>query len=264
LKDEKVRIGEMSVIHSYESVTFEFSSITLDKSSDLVIGIDFGTTFTGVAYAHSGHVISGDAERVAENVQVINNWPSGDLSYREKTPTIIAYNNFHSPIWGGSVKFRHQPQVAHFKLGLQPNATHYLGRSKEATASELPFLDPNWKHFQLPNKTALDFTADYLTCIHKHIKEVVFPRLFGETFLRTQQLSYVLTVPAIWTDSAKALTRQAAVRAGIPEGKLELITEPEAAALYCATICKETGLEDGDRFLVCDAGGGTVVNLPLV
>ena len=255
----------MSVIHSYESLTFEFSSVTLDASSDLVIGIDFGTTFTGVAYAHSGHVISGDVERVAENVQVINNWPSGDHSYREKTPSIIAYNKLHSPTWGGSVKFRDQPQVAHFKLGLQPNAaTHYLTRSKDQRISELPFLDPNWKHPQLSNKTAVDFTADYLTCIHKHIKEVVFPRLFGHTFLRNQQISYVLTVPAIWKDSAKALTRQAAIRAGIPERKLELITEPEAAALYCATICKEVDLGDGDRFLVCDAGGGTVVTFPLV
>jgi hypothetical protein len=38
-----------------------------------------------------------------------------------------------------------------------------------------------------------------------------------------------------------------------------MVTEPEAAALYCATICEELELEAGDRFVVCDAGGGTVV-----
>jgi hypothetical protein len=125
--------------------------------------------------------------------------------------------------------------------------------------SALSFLDPNWKHPQLPQKAAVDYAADYLTCIHKYVKDVFFPRQFGSVFLRNQQISYVITVPAIWKDSAKALTRQAAVRAGIPERKLELITEPEAAALYCATICHEVDLTDGDRFLVCDAGGGTVV-----
>jgi hypothetical protein len=41
-----------------------------------------------------------------------------------------------------------------------------------------------------------------------------------------------------------------------------LITEPEAAALYCATLCKEVDLKIGNRFLICDAGGGTVVFTP--
>lgn len=84
---------------------------------------------------------------------------------------------------------------------------------------------------------------------------------FGEEFLRNQQMCYIITVPAIWSDSAKDLTRQAACRAGFPDDSLVLISEPEAAALYCATTCKEMDLIDGDRFLVCDAGGGTVVSI---
>jgi molecular chaperone DnaK (HSP70) len=72
-------------------------------------------------------------------------------------------------------------------------------------------------------------------------------------------MSYIITVPAIWSDMAKNLTRKAASRAGFPDDKITLITEPEAAALYCATNSLEVDLYDGDRFLVCDAGGGTVV-----
>jgi molecular chaperone DnaK (HSP70) len=90
--------------------------------------------------------------------------------------------------------------------------------------------------------------------------DVYFPNKFGDEFLRNQKLSYVITVPAIWKDSAKDLTRQAAVRAGIPENRLELITEPEAAALYCATYYEKVDLRAGDCFLICDAGGGTVVS----
>lgn len=244
---------------TYESITFQFASVTLETTSDLIIGIDFGTTFTGVAYAHSGQTL-GDGARSADNVQVIKSWPSSNFSYTDKTPSVIAYNT-NPPTWGGNVKDRDKPQVAHFKLGLQANSgTHYLRRSGRAeTATALAFLEPNWRHPQLPEKTALDFASDYLSCVHKYVKDVFFPRQFGSVFLRNQQFSYVITVPAIWKDSAKALTRQAATRAGIPEAKLELITEPEAAALYCATICAEVDLQDGDRFLVCDAGGGTVV-----
>ena len=49
---------------------------------------------------------------------------------------------------------------------------------------------------------------------------------------------------------------------GIWSDELILITEPEAAALYCATTCQEINLGDGDQFLVCDAGGATVVFRP--
>jgi molecular chaperone DnaK (HSP70) len=102
-----------------------------------------------------------------------------------------------------------------------------------------------------------------LTAICNYVKSETLHRHFGEQFLQRQQVSYVITVPAIWSDKAKDRTRQAAYRAGILRRKLVLITEPEAAALYCATFCKEVDLEAGDRFLVCDAGGGTVVCLTL-
>lgn len=92
-------------------------------------------------------------------------------------------------------------------------------------------------------------------------------------------LRVVLTVPAIWSPAAKDKTLQAARIAGMP-GNIRLVTEPEAAAL--ATLkdkAEENSLKVlqkfppsrrveslmwntdkvGDAFVVCDAGGGTVV-----
>ncbi|CAO3616565.1 unnamed protein product [Cunninghamella echinulata] len=37
-----------------------------------------------------------------------------------------------------------------------------------------------------------------------------------------------------------------------------LISEPEAAALYCQKTCDQFQLGHGQRFMICDAGGGTV------
>jgi hypothetical protein len=233
-----------------------------ESTSDLIIGIDFGTTFTGVAFFYSNTDGDGDASRIAENVNVIKTWPSPSLHYAEKTPTVIAYNT-DPPTWGGTVRPRHEPQVRHFKLGLQPNVGgHYLHPAPLNTSTILGYLDDeNWTHPQLPRKKAVDFAADYLTCVHRYLKDVFLPSQFGSVFLQNQQISYVITVPAIWKDVAKARTREAALRAGIPGHKLSFIPEPEAAALYCATLHKEVDLNDGDRFLVCDAGGGTVVCL---
>jgi hypothetical protein len=235
------------------------SLLNLDAKIDFIIGIDFGTTFSGVAFAEavSRDAVKADGKRVAEGIQVFNRWPNPNQNYTDKIPSILAYNQ-DPPIWGGSVRQGHQPQVCHFKLGLQPRAGEHYGSPSGSTV--LNFLDPNWAS-PVPGKKAVDFAADYLTGLHKYIKEEAFPRQFGANFLKDIEIAYVITVPAIWKDSAKALTREAAVRAGIPGRRLELIPEPEAAALYCATISNEVDLTDGDRFLVCDAGGGTVVGL---
>lgn len=71
---------------------------------------------------------------------------------------------------------------------------------------------------------------------------------------------YCLTVPAMWSDRAKALMREAAVIAGLVKendhrDRLMLISEPEAAAIYCEKKCEQFNLKSGDRFMICDAGG---------
>jgi hypothetical protein len=69
----------------------------------------------------------------------------------------------------------------------------------------------------------------------------------------------VLTVPASFDASARELTREAALAAGLPES-LVLLEEPQAAVY---SWLAETGerwrrkLAVGDRLLVCDVGGGT-------
>jgi molecular chaperone DnaK (HSP70) len=69
----------------------------------------------------------------------------------------------------------------------------------------------------------------------------------------------------VWSDAAKNATRKAAEGAGMggEGGKgIRLISEPEAAAVYTLKAIQPNGLNVGDNFVVCDAGGGTVVGLP--
>ena len=241
------------------------SSAAVTTNSDLVIGIDFGTTFTGVAYAYAAGVASvisiAEMRSVAEKVRVIKTWPNRSNYYADKTPTVLAYNR-RPPMWGGNVRPSDEPQVAYFKLGLHEDIiTHYQQHSVQDAESILGgFLsDHDWRHPALPDMKAVDFAGDYLTRINQYVTQEVLPSHFGERFLQNQKVSYIVTVPAIWSDKAKQQTRQAAFAAGIEPEKLTLITEPEAAALYCATLCDEVDLEPGDRFMICDAGGGTVV-----
>lgn len=239
-----------------------------ESRSDLVIAIDFGTTFTGIAYgiadpakSHSANSDDPNVDfiSIAKTIKVITQWPNPTQGYHEKTPTTIAYNK-SPPLWGGDVETHDHPQVSYFKLGLQPNLRkQYPTSSRGHSLFSAYLIDHTWTHQDLPSKKAVDYAADFLTQVHEFCMNEYMPTKFSDEFLKTQKISYVITVPAMWTDRAKELTRQAAQRAGIERRKLMLIAEPEAAAIHCATMCQEATLRDNDRFLVCDAGGGTVV-----
>ena len=247
LRNHFVELAEL--LNESEDDTNEYSYEF--GETDIIVGIDFGTTYSGVAYA-----IHSSAKKEAS---VVRNWPGGGAS-REKVATLLAYTT-DPPKWGYKVKHGDESRIAHFKLGLQENLLkHYSKNATPDTPSLSGYLaDQNWRHPALPSKRAVDYTADYLKGLVECIRREYLPAHFGLEFLRSQQFSYIITVPAIWSDSAKELTRTAAVRAGIPRRKLLLLTEPEAAAQYCIKNCKEVDLKVGDKFLICDAGGGTVV-----
>ena len=68
-----------------------------------------------------------------------------------------------------------------------------------------------------------------------------------------------ITVPAVWSDMAQAKTRNCAEAAGMGAGAaLHIISEPEAAALFALSAMDRHGLQIGETFVLCDAGGGTV------
>ena len=69
----------------------------------------------------------------------------------------------------------------------------------------------------------------------------------------------VLTVPASFDASARELTREAALAAGLP-ADLVLLEEPQAAVYAWLAATGERWrrrLSVGDTLLVCDVGGGT-------
>lgn len=112
-----------------------------------------------------------------------------------------------------------------------------------------------------PGKSEIDVAADYLFKLRQAMRAQL-QKTLGEVFTREERnIRYYLTVPAIWNDAGKAATRAAAIQAGFlrdeNDNRLTLVSEPEAAALFCA----KTGLLNlkvGDAILIVDCGGGTV------
>lgn len=80
------------------------------------------------------------------------------------------------------------------------------------------------------------------------------------------EIRWVVTVPAIWPDDARAFMRNASKEAGIPWDQLVLALEPEAASIYCQHLEIERGTsttegfqmsKPGTKYIVLDVGGGT-------
>ncbi|KAG0199500.1 Heat shock 70 kDa protein 12A [Mortierella sp. NVP41] len=207
----------------------------------IIVAIDFGTTFSGCAYAYAPD---------DEEARTITAWPKQNIQYA-KTPTLNLYTEVNGKYkmmeWGWKSKLEMD----------SPSASKHIQISQYK-----PYLDENlvlapWKNIV----SVPDAISDYLYALHEYAVEKILQE-FGPSYSR-KCFRYCLTVPAMWSDKAKDVMRRAAIRAKLiteadhPE-RLTLVSEPEAAALYCKRACKQYDLEDGDRFLICDAGGGTV------
>ncbi|KAI8377729.1 uncharacterized protein BYT42DRAFT_571382 [Radiomyces spectabilis] len=207
----------------------------------VVVGIDFGTTFSGCSYAF------------VQNDEVVDivRWPKQNNNVYPKTPTLNFYQNNSNQLtqWGNAARLEMQRPSARNSVLLK----QYKLYLDENIAKDLP---------PLPNGlTIVDAIADYLRALHEHVVNELkkgFARNYGQ-----HQFRYCLTIPAMWSDRAKSTMREAAIKAGLitetdHRDRLMLTSEPEAAALYCEKKCEQFNLRHGDRFMICDAGGGTV------
>ncbi|KAF9341132.1 hypothetical protein BGZ91_010763 [Linnemannia elongata] len=204
----------------------------------VVMAIDFGTTFSGVAFA-----LKADGE-----VHDVLKWPR-HLGHYPKTPTLSLYKKDSKKIldWG------HAARLAMLK----PAAKDYTLLRKFKLQ-----LDETLAAAPLENgATALQAVTDYLKKLHGYVMMELMKGMLKN--FEPDQFQYCLTVPAMWSDAAKNTMRQAAIGAGLiqegdPPNRLTLISEPEAAAMYCERKVDHFQLKDKDRFMICDAGGGTV------
>ncbi|KAI9253530.1 hypothetical protein BDA99DRAFT_574678 [Phascolomyces articulosus] len=218
----------------------------------VVIAYDFGTTYSGAAYAFNN---LSPAE-----VFDIQNWPQKDGNFYPKVPTVSVYprtdqqqsnpfNRLTLSEWGHRAK----------KAMLKPGAT-----KQNVLLSQFKLqLDDSLNRPPLENGLMpVQAVADYLSKLHQYTLEEL-KRGFANNY-HSGTFRYCLTVPAVWSDKAKSTMRQAAIQAGIitpsdPPDRLLLVSEPEAAAIYCEkTMADQVQLKDKDRIMICDAGGGTV------
>ncbi|KAF7522399.1 hypothetical protein PCG10_007511 [Penicillium crustosum] len=213
---------------------------TTEERPKLIVGVDFGTTFSGVAWG---------LKDCPDEIELIQTWPGGGNITSQKVPTLCSYDGKHT------------------KWGYQTDQLIHPGKEQRLIQGVKLLLDESQKFRYTPasksqevikdlNKTPMEVAGDYLGKLVAHAQDVLTRRF--STALQTMDLEYILTVPAVWSDKAKDLTMQAAHRAGISPASLGLLSEPEAAAVCAIRTIQPNTIAEGDCLVVCDAGGGTV------
>ncbi|KAH6898499.1 hypothetical protein B0T10DRAFT_555809 [Thelonectria olida] len=217
----------------------------------IIIGVDFGTTFSGVAWAYS---------REPDDIEIVTSWDAemNHCSDVEKTPTQLYFGDQgESTKWGYSIPADKQA-LRWFKLLLLDDKDIPIHVSEASQLREARELRTKI------NKDPVEVIACFLRNLWNHTIDTI-KRSISAELLQECRFHVIITMPAIWPFYAQQRMKKAAQISGILEKRscgettLRFISEPEAAALATMKdLSKRSTTHTGDTIVVCDAGGGTV------
>jgi molecular chaperone DnaK (HSP70) len=207
--------------------TMSVDTLTVRSRTRLIVGIDYGTTYSGISLAMS----------TATDFREIHPWTAypGASSHRsehcEKAPSLVAFTDENDELDENAWGYQVEP-------GMKTYAWTKLLLDESALQSK--YDDPTLKEtlgrgiYKLPaGKTAREVATEYLRGMNRMFRQAVTEKFGGEERLEHLPVDIWLTVPATWTEKAKLLTKAAVLDAGFahkPIDRLMLISEPEAAA----------------------------------
>ena len=224
-------------------------------SAQFVIGIDLGTTNSVLSYASLS-----DEKPLVQVLPIPQLVAANTIESRSVLPSFLylatdaetASKTFALP-WNDQTSFA----AGYLARGLSAEfpdrtigaAKSWLCHSKvDRHQPILPWQAPG----SVPKLSPVTASQRYL----EHLVAAWHDR-FPEARIAEQHV--VLTVPASFDASARELTREAAIAAGLPTSFV-LLEEPQAATYAWLDAIGDRWrklLKVGDRLLVCDIGGGT-------
>ncbi|ATY64025.1 Hsp70 family [Cordyceps militaris] len=222
----------------------------------LIVGLDYGTTYSGISFALSN----------AADFKDIIPWTkypgafSHSAEHSVKAPTRIAFPEenpeLRSNVWGYQVE-PGMKSCSLTKLLLDQSAllSDFDCDVYDASTNDMMRLPPG----KSAKYVATEYLRQMFNMFEKSKKE-----LFGSMNLDELPVDLWLTVPASWSETAKLLTKAAAMEAGFGKRDIDqvmLISEPEAAAQYALKSSfnrLDSFVQQDTGVMVCDCGGGTV------
>jgi molecular chaperone DnaK (HSP70) len=208
----------------------------------VVVSIDYGTAGSGFAYCRIQN---------PDDIIRYTKW-GGDIPYC-KTISSILYDKKIPKYIGHEA----------MKDYVENHSTNYTIISN----AKLRFIESPTQRFKetesSPEMSPIEIVSDYLREMNKVIQSQ-----FDKAGIKVskEEIRYVVSVPSNYEEHHKKSMKEAIFKAGITseispvENDCIIVHENEAAAVRCMKYMNEESycLEDGDYFIVVDAGGGTV------
>ncbi|XP_061183555.1 heat shock 70 kDa protein 12A-like [Saccostrea echinata] len=263
--EEKVPISGLEERVPRKAVHGRIEEDKKDSQRDsriVIAAIDFGTTYSGYAYAFKDELDKTKSTKEMCNV-LSKTWQSGSDAglISHKTPTCLLLNpegNFDS------FGFQAEEKYNNLTNDNAHDGWRFFRRFKMILLNEKHLnKDTVISDDQNQNLEAVTVFAHSI----KYIKNELWKQLSKTGYsIEEKEIQWVLTIPAIWNPRSKQFMRFAAEQAGIPGNQLEFALEPEAAAVYVkeTKVAKESLSADehqlvpfkpGTQFMVLDLGG---------
>ncbi|XP_064601158.1 LOW QUALITY PROTEIN: heat shock 70 kDa protein 12B-like [Liolophura sinensis] len=182
-------------------------------------------------------------------------WPSSK-------PLLVVAIDIGTTYSGYAFSFQHEFLADKLKITTNKvwlDGDNHLQTSYKTPTSVLFDPDGHFHSFGYEAETKYSQLAK-----NKEEKNWLLFRRFKMSLYKSEQqvvdseIQYVLTVPAIWGEDAKqGSMRKAALQSGILGDQLAIALEPEAASIFCQSLADDIS-RNGSRYIVVDAGGGTV------
>ncbi|KAI2797411.1 hypothetical protein BLOT_015505 [Blomia tropicalis] len=243
--NEEVNFGEVfsdNDNHDLPMETFQISDAMI------VVAIDVGTTFSGYSF-----VFTHDKSRVR---YMRNSGKDSDSIH--KVPTILLIDpNKKFKAFGYEAQNYYNDLTPKERKRWFYFENFKMDLNVQTLNNSIKLISTNGQTL----KAKLVFTEVLKHLCLQAMMEISDQLAFQ---LTKQDIRWVVTVPALWNESAKQFMREAALETGlIIDNSLYIALEPEVASLYCRQLdCKMPSplkaIEQGFKYAVIDAGGGSV------
>ncbi|KAH3733272.1 hypothetical protein DPMN_039697 [Dreissena polymorpha] len=216
------------------------------KEPPVIAAIDIGTTFTGYAFKFA----SNDTIYCAVN-QTELRVPTCVLLNPDKTLRAFgkdAVEKYEAVM--SSAEQKSHFYFRNFKMSLY---------KPESGDVKVKISDERGKDMD-----ALEVFKIALAHMKNKILQDIKTRRYFDTPMMDEEIQWIITVPAMWSDFSRNFMRHAAESAGFVSEKTRLVLEPEAASAFVRSqkiVIKGNAsgaLEKGHRYIIADLGGGTI------
>ncbi|XP_050545899.1 heat shock 70 kDa protein 12A-like isoform X3 [Daktulosphaira vitifoliae] len=236
----------------------------------IIVAVDLGTTYSGYAYSFKRFRDVNIMKKPKNESELIDD--------RQKIPTVLLLTpdfKFHS--FGTPARdYFHDMHPDDAQKWYYFDKFKMFLCNKDVITNDTCIMAAN--NVMVPATRILSETLNHLKCL-------VYNELTTRCSItiKSNSITWILTVPAIWTKQTKQLIKDIAIKVGIGNSEninsVVLILEPEAASEHCQNVrlkntrilstnfeinsygsdyCIINEVNEGCSYVVVDCGGGTV------